>query len=282
MSKIPAFQFYPADWLKDPAVQAASAATRGVWINLLCRMWESAERGRLRGTHDQLRKLAGCEKEEWEQCLQEIKQLKIADVHEMSAEVVIENRRMLRDQTKRDHWRIQKQQQREESQSAPCPQPVQHVSTDCPPVSSSSSSSSRQNTHAQTKTFVHENAFERFWKAYPKKRSKGQAEKAWKAIHPNEQLVATMVATIERAKTSEEWRKDSGQFIPYPATWLRARGWEDEIKSASVQRSVDPPPLLPPMSSEERAKSWEQGKRLVKALADELAWGRKEAVDAHE
>jgi len=24
-----------------------------------------------------------------------------------------------------------------------------------------------------------------------------------------------------------DWRKDSGQFIPHPATWLNAKGWED-------------------------------------------------------
>jgi hypothetical protein len=37
-----------------------------------------------------------------------------------------------------------------------------------------------------------------------------------------------MCAAIERAKTSEQWRKDGGQFIPHASTWLRAKGWEDE------------------------------------------------------
>lgn len=71
--------------------------------------------------------------------------------------------------------------------------------------------------------------FVQFWKAYPKKKSKGQAEKAWKTIKPNEQLLATMIAKIEQAKTSEEWTKDGGRYIPYPATWLNSKGWEDEI-----------------------------------------------------
>ncbi|HOG17671.1 MAG TPA: replication protein [Syntrophales bacterium] len=70
--------------------------------------------------------------------------------------------------------------------------------------------------------------FEAFWTAYPKKKSKGQAEKAFFRTNPDEQLAAVMMAAIERAKTSEEWLKDGGQFIPYPATWLNARGWEDE------------------------------------------------------
>ena len=71
--------------------------------------------------------------------------------------------------------------------------------------------------------------FARFWKAYPKKRSKGQAERVFFRIDPDEQLLATMVATIERAMTSEDWQKEGGKYIPYPATWLGARGWEDEI-----------------------------------------------------
>ncbi|MDR1002074.1 MAG: YdaU family protein [Oscillospiraceae bacterium] len=71
--------------------------------------------------------------------------------------------------------------------------------------------------------------FEQFWKAYPKKKSKGDAEKAWKAIKPNSELLTKMLTSIERAKTCSEWQKDGGQFIPYPASWLRAKGWEDEL-----------------------------------------------------
>jgi len=72
------------------------------------------------------------------------------------------------------------------------------------------------------------NSFERFWAAYPKKRNKGDAWKAWKSLKLREVLVAAILAAVERAKTSVQWRKDEGQFIPYPASWLRARGWEDE------------------------------------------------------
>lgn len=72
------------------------------------------------------------------------------------------------------------------------------------------------------------NDFAQFWKAYPKKKSKGTAEKAWAKIKPNEQQVSAILAAIEQAKTSVDWQKQNGQFIPYPATWLNAKGWEDE------------------------------------------------------
>lgn len=76
------------------------------------------------------------------------------------------------------------------------------------------------------------NSFIEFWQAYPKKRSKGDAEKAWNKIQPDEQLHNRIMQSLERAKTSADWTKENGQFIPYPATWLNAKGWEDEYKEA--------------------------------------------------
>lgn len=43
--KRPSFQFYPGDWRRDPGVQALTFHDRGVWIELLCIMHESSERG---------------------------------------------------------------------------------------------------------------------------------------------------------------------------------------------------------------------------------------------
>lgn len=46
-NKLPAFQFYPGDWRKDPGVQSLDYEARGIWHELLCIMHESSERGRL-------------------------------------------------------------------------------------------------------------------------------------------------------------------------------------------------------------------------------------------
>lgn len=45
--KTPSFQFYPADWRKDPGVQALDYFDRGVWFEILCIMFESEQRGKL-------------------------------------------------------------------------------------------------------------------------------------------------------------------------------------------------------------------------------------------
>ena len=78
-----------------------------------------------------------------------------------------------------------------------------------------------------------EDAFAAFWSAYPKKRGKLDAKRAWKARKPPLQKVLNTLAGLS---ASHEWRKDNGQFIPYPASWLNAGGWDDE------PASVAPPP----------------------------------------
>lgn len=45
--KLPAFQFYPGDWLKDPNLRRCTHAAKGVWVDILCLMHESQERGYL-------------------------------------------------------------------------------------------------------------------------------------------------------------------------------------------------------------------------------------------
>lgn len=72
--------------------------------------------------------------------------------------------------------------------------------------------------------------FNRFWQAYPRKRGKGQAEKAWCNLQPspNETLLETMLAALACARDSPDWHKDGGQFIPHPATWLNGKRWEDD------------------------------------------------------
>jgi hypothetical protein len=71
--------------------------------------------------------------------------------------------------------------------------------------------------------------FATFYAAYPKKRNRADAEKAFAKLNPDESLLQTMLEAVEVAKRSrDDWRKDGGQFIPYPASWLNGRMWEDE------------------------------------------------------
>ena len=84
--------------------------------------------------------------------------------------------------------------------------------------------------------------FERFWKAYPRRLGKQDASKAWKKLQPDEALTKTILEAIDRHKATDGWRKAEGQYIPYPATWLNGKRWEDEIPGtpeSTVQTDAD-------------------------------------------
>ena len=70
--------------------------------------------------------------------------------------------------------------------------------------------------------------FDIFWTNYPKKVGKGKALESWKRINPSEELLSKMIHTIAWQTMSDQWKKDKGQFIPNPATWLNQERWNDE------------------------------------------------------
>jgi hypothetical protein len=98
--KRPSLQFYPGDWLKDPAVRSVSLAARGLWIDMLCLMHECADRGHLRSasgsaiTEIQLARMVGASPTEIRRVLSE---LESAGVFSRTEDATIYSRRMVRD-----------------------------------------------------------------------------------------------------------------------------------------------------------------------------------------
>ena len=74
------------------------------------------------------------------------------------------------------------------------------------------------------------NAFDIFWKEYPKKIGKQLALISFNKINPNKTLLKVILKDIETKKKSEQWLKDNGKFIQYPASYLNQQRWEDEDK----------------------------------------------------
>lgn len=70
--------------------------------------------------------------------------------------------------------------------------------------------------------------FADFYDGYPKKKNRTDAEKAWKSLRPSLELRERIMADVVTRAVSYDWRKDGGKFIPYPASYLRSRRWEDD------------------------------------------------------
>jgi hypothetical protein len=84
--------------------------------------------------------------------------------------------------------------------------------------------------------------FSQFWDEYPKKVSKKDAQSAWKSLKVGPELMAKIMDGLREWITSDQWTRDGGRFIPYPATWLRKRRWEDNIEQP-VPSSPAPAPV---------------------------------------
>lgn len=80
-----------------------------------------------------------------------------------------------------------------------------------------------------------ETTFDRFWKAYPKKVGKKEARKAFDRAKKSIDT-ETMIEAVEAQKSSGQWTRDNGRYIPNPATWLNQGRWDDEIQAQDKPR----------------------------------------------
>lgn len=86
-------------------------------------------------------------------------------------------------------------------------------------------------SHTDKKTDdIHREMFDRFWNAYPKKVGKDAAFKSFVKRAPDEKLLKEILQAVELHKTTDMWTKDSGQYVPNPATWLNQGRWMDELE----------------------------------------------------
>jgi hypothetical protein len=72
-----------------------------------------------------------------------------------------------------------------------------------------------------------------FYSAYPRKVAKLEAWKAWEKCNGDRPEIALIINSVERQKNSAQWKKENGQFIPHPATWINKKRWEDEVEGGS-------------------------------------------------
>lgn len=77
-------------------------------------------------------------------------------------------------------------------------------------------------------TAVIEKRFDEFWDAYPRKVGKAAALKKWIIIRPSADLHSQILEALAQQKKSAQWKRDGGQYIPHPTTWLNQGRWDDE------------------------------------------------------
>lgn len=154
-------------------------------------------------------------------------------------------------ETKEEHKESTRQEPEghEESQEEAAPITINPlpISETPLPITGTTESEHQEEPRTEKAKSTLESRFELFWKAYPKKKSKKTAWSAFKKIKPDEQLFSRMMEAIGRYRTSQEWQKEGGRYIPYPATWLNGGCWDDEIEEVkdSAKYSGNPDRTAP-------------------------------------
>lgn len=87
--------------------------------------------------------------------------------------------------------------------------------------------------------------FTEWWPHYPKKVKKLDAEKAYRAALKHGVTPKELLDGLQRQKAAWKAKGTEPQYIPYPATWLRAGSWEDELDTPTSATEAAAPAINP-------------------------------------
>jgi len=266
-TKAPAFQFYPADHLASARTTMMSLREEGAYLRALLYCWRH---GSIPADPKRLAKLIG------KGCTISVATMVASmflPCAEDSTQLVHD--RLDSEREKQRDWRKKSSEGGKKSAASRAKAKAAQVDEGCLAngstkrrtrrSSSASSTSTSEETGEDTRTVPSEDervskapvepapvddeestvsdrsndklaGFDEFWAEYPRKESKGAAERAWMKGNCA-RLLDEILDGVEFARHSPRWCKNGGQYIPHPAKWLNDRGWEDEI--AAVQSAPE-------------------------------------------
>ena len=243
--KLPWFKFHPSLWRTEPNLCRCSKAAKGVWMDMLCLMFECEDRGVLSTggepwSDDEIAEAVGGDTAANLACLRELLRKGVASRNPSGA---IYNRRMARNEDigrkrsesgKKGGAKTQakaKQNGKQKSSNGEC-----NLS-----ILSLLGFSSKEEMRT---------AFDDWWSIWPSKTQKVAARKAYeKAL---QRIVDENLAgdekppdwLLERTQAFARSDKAKGDFCPYPATWLNQGRYEDDPREWGDDRT--PPPAASP------------------------------------
>ena len=233
MAKLPSFQFYPGDWMKDPNLRRCSHAAKGVWIDMLCLMFECDERGVLASGGvpwglDEIARAVGGAPDMTLSCVEELLAMGVASRNSSGA---IFSRRLVRDEQERIQTRERVRKHRNGNGD------VTQKKRPCTEDEDEEEDSSPRKGDARGKPPA---GFDAWWGVYPRKVGRKAAVRAYRAALRDVDagtLLAGLRAYVKHKPPDVAWC--------HPTTWLNAGRWEDEHgpvknKPASAMSALTP------------------------------------------
>jgi uncharacterized protein YdaU (DUF1376 family) len=245
MAKMPAFQFYPGDWIQDTRV--LSLAAKGAWIDILCALWRSQTRGSLTLPLMGWARLLGCTADQAAAVITALVDMQICESNldeslsrgllsgDRKEKVRLESRRMLREENDRKNNALYQERHRSKGKSKG------EVREEVRSLSSSSSSYPLISPNGGLRC---EDLFEIFRASYPAHRQTGRksAYSEWRKLKPDRGMLDRMLSVLDRQKESSDWIKEDGRYVPGIRKWLEDRYWELVPAEPAVEpRSRDEP-----------------------------------------
>jgi hypothetical protein len=92
--------------------------------------------------------------------------------------------------------------------------------------------------------------FERFWAAWPEARREAheRCEKLWQRRNLDAKA-GEIIAALELAKRSSQWKSEGGRYIPKPLKWLRNEAWEAHRPKPPKPPAIVAPPTVDPAAA---------------------------------
>src|SRR3990167_738620 len=240
--KLPAIQWYPNDWQNDIGVQSLGFEERGIWWEILQRMHQTEERGKMvingrAMTHEEIAKVIHCDVAKFKQTLQQILSKGVANI-DYSGKLI--NRRMVNDEKFRKMRVDSGSLGGHKTASKRLAKPV---AKSTPSSSSSVSSTTKTDMCASgaplpsfSKAEAERN-FETIWKLYPDRTGRKSALRHFLATVKTAADLAAIGRALEKYKASERVRKG---FIQNGSTWFN--NWQDwtthQEPREAVQKAV--------------------------------------------
>ena len=230
--KRPAMLFYPRDWLVDPNLNSCSLCAQGLWIRMLCYMWESEKRGYLmvgnKALHtEQIVRLIGAGNPE-DEVLHWLKELEDAGVYSVTDEGVIYSRRMVDDEGDTKTSKAKKVKKDSPRTRARAEDEDEDVNKKF--KTKKAVEDALRNKKISYCSFA---GFQKFWEIYPPRNGVRQNKKesfvSWVYLNLEDKS-DTIMESVTKLKETEGWQKADGRYVPMAVTFLNNSRWEDEVE----------------------------------------------------